>query len=171
MRLKCRKIVIDIAEDSDNMYEEGNIIGVEEDSSAIQENHDELINANHNVSETYERNEGNNGENEINTTTHRYNLRPNRILNYSHKYSFLSVHASVKQWGDRAKEAIEDELKMLIKEKVFEEVQKPTEAQIKKALMIHCFVIEKRDGRIKAWAGLMGVVNRGIQKKRLTLPP
>jgi len=115
MRLKCRKIVIDIAEDSDNMYEEGNIIGVEEDSSAIQENHDELINANHNVSETYERNEGNNGENEINTTTHRYNLRPNRSLNYS--------------------------------------------------------VIEKRDGRIKAWAGLMGVVNRGIQKKRLTLPP
>jgi hypothetical protein len=48
--------------------------------------------------------------------------------------------------GYRAKEVIKDELNMLIKEEVFVEVRKPTEDQIKRALMIHCFVIEKRDG-------------------------
>jgi hypothetical protein len=35
---------------------------------------------------------------------------------------------------------------------VFEKVETPTEEQKRKALMIHCFVIEKRDGRIKARA-------------------
>jgi hypothetical protein len=134
--------LIDIAEYSGNAYEEeGNIIGVEEDSSKVRENHDELIQDNPDVSEMNEQNEGNNGKDETNTTTHGNNLRPNRSLSYSHKYSFVSVHASVKRWGNRAKEAIKDELKMLIKEMVFEEVQKPTEGQIKKALMIHCFLI------------------------------
>jgi hypothetical protein len=80
---------------------------------------------------------------------HRYNLRPNRYL---YKYSFLSLHTGVKRWGDRAKDAIKDELNMLIKEKVFVEVMNPTENQVKKALMIHCFVIEKGYGRIKARA-------------------
>jgi hypothetical protein len=28
-----------------------------------------------------------------------YNLRPNRARDYSHKYSFLSVHAGIKRWG------------------------------------------------------------------------
>ena len=41
---------------------------------------------------------------------------------------------------------------MFKKEGVFEKVENPTEQQKKKALMIHCFVIEKRDGRIKARA-------------------
>jgi len=151
--IEMQENLVDIADDSDNIYEEeGNIEGIEEDSLKVQENHDELINENHDESEISDQNEGNIERSEANTTTHRYNLRPNRSLNYSHKYSFLSVHASVKRWGDRAKEAIKDELKTLIKEKVFEEVQKPTDAQIKKALMIHCFVIEKCDGRIKARA-------------------
>jgi len=123
---------VDITEELDNIYEEeGNIEGIEEDSLKVQENHDELINDNNDVSEISEQNEGNIERNEANTTTQRYNLRPNQSLNYSHKYSFLSVHASVKRWDDRAKEAIKDELKMLIKEKVFEEVQKPTNNQIK----------------------------------------
>jgi hypothetical protein len=84
--------------------------------------------------------------------TNRYNLRPNRTPNYLHRFAFLSVHASVRKWGDRAKEAIKDELKMLVKEKVFEKVQEPTMEQMRDALMIHCFVVEKRDGRIKARA-------------------
>jgi hypothetical protein len=41
---------------------------------------------------------------------------------------------------------------MLKKENVFEEVSNPTAEQVKKALMIHCFMVEKRDGRIKARA-------------------
>jgi hypothetical protein len=61
-------------------------------------------------------------------------------------------HASVRKWGDKAKEAIKDELKMLVKEKVFEKVQEPKMEQMRDTLMIHCFVIEKRDGRIKARA-------------------
>jgi hypothetical protein len=87
---------------------------------------------------------------EENTTAHRYHLRPNRALNHSHKYSFLSVHACVKRRGERAKAVIKDELNMLIKEKVFVEIKNPTDEHIHKALLIHCFVIEKRDGRIKA---------------------
>jgi hypothetical protein len=47
-------------------------------------------------------------------------LRPNRTLNYSHKFAFLSVHASIKKWGDKAKDAIREKLKGLIKERVFE---------------------------------------------------
>jgi len=57
---------------------------------------------------------------------------------------------TVKRWGDKAKDAIKDKLNMLIKERVFVEVKKPMEDQIGRVLMIHCFVIEKRDGRIKA---------------------
>jgi hypothetical protein len=44
---------------------------------------------------------------------------------------------------------------------VFIDVKNPTENQAKKALMIHCFVIEKRDGRIKARAVADG---RGQQR-------
>jgi hypothetical protein len=36
----------------------------------------------------------------------------------------LSVHASIKKWGDKAKDAIREELKGLNKERVFEEVPK-----------------------------------------------
>jgi hypothetical protein len=82
----------------------------------------------------------------------RYNLRPNRTPNYLHRFAFLSVKAGIKKWGDRAREAVREELKMFIKEKVFKGLRKPTRAQMERALMIHCFVLEKRDGRIKARA-------------------
>jgi hypothetical protein len=39
---------------------------------------------------------------------------------------------------------------MFVKENVFIEVKQPMETQTRNALMIHCFVIKKRDGRIKA---------------------
>jgi hypothetical protein len=81
-----------------------------------------------------------------------YNLRPNRKLNYSHRFALLSVHAGVRKWGEKAKEAIQEELRTLKKEEVFEEIRNPTSEQVKKALMIHCFVVEKRYGRIKARA-------------------
>jgi histone H3/H4 len=58
---------------------------------------------------------------------------------------FLSVHASVKKWGDTAKNAIREALKGLIKEMVFEEVPEITIDQKRKTLMIHCFVVEKHD--------------------------
>jgi len=93
-----------------------------------------------------------NKENKEINSTKRYYLRPNRTLNYSHKFRPLSVHARVKKWGEKAKGAIKEELNMLKKENVFEEVKNPSEDQKKKALMIYCFAVEKRDGRIKARA-------------------
>jgi hypothetical protein len=87
-----------------------------------------------------------------NNTEHRYNLRPNRTLSYMHKFAFLSVHAGVKKWGERAKEAIKDGEKMLYKEGVFLEIKQPTNMQKCEALLLPFFVIEKRDGRIKARA-------------------
>jgi hypothetical protein len=39
-----------------------------------------------------------------------------------------------------------------LKEQVFQEMKQPTIEQKRKALFIHCFVVEKRDGRIKARA-------------------
>jgi hypothetical protein len=46
-------------------------------------------------------------------------IGPNQRPNYSHKYSFLSVHAGVRKWGEKAREVIKDELRMLHKERVF----------------------------------------------------
>ncbi len=67
-------------------------------------------------------------------------------------YSVLSVPTSTKKWGQRATKAIEDELKALLTEEVFQELKQPAIEQKRKALFIHCFVVEKRDGRIKARA-------------------
>jgi len=49
-------------------------------------------------------------------TTHSYNLRENRSRDYSHRFAFLSVNAGLKRWGDRAREALMDELKLFLKE-------------------------------------------------------
>jgi hypothetical protein len=43
-------------------------------------------------------------------------------------------------------------LKLFIKEGVFENINNPTDEEIKRALRMHCFITEKRDGRIKARA-------------------
>ncbi len=50
---------------------------------------------------------------------HGYNLRPKQTRYYSHRFSFLSVAAGIKKWGDKTKKAVQDELKMLMDEKVF----------------------------------------------------
>jgi hypothetical protein len=67
----------------------------------------------------------------------RYNLQLNRSRSYNHKYSFLSVHARINKWGDRAKDAVRKELKMFVKVQVFEKVINPTVKHMEKALMIH----------------------------------
>jgi hypothetical protein len=83
----------------------------------------------------------------------RYDLRPNRNQDYSHRYTcLLSVKAGLRKWGDKARAAVREELMGFIKEQEFENIKKPTLEQIRKALHIHCFVIEKRNGRIKARA-------------------
>jgi len=64
----------------------------------------------------------------------------------------LSVEAGLKKWGDKARAAVLDELLMFLQLKVFAHLKKPTTEQIKKALRIHCFLTEKRDGRVKARA-------------------
>jgi len=91
-----------------------------------------------------------------NETSHRCNLQPNRTLNYMHKFAFLSVHAGVNKWGDKEREVTRDELKMLTKEEVLKEMKKPAVEKRKNALMIHCFVKEKCDGRIKERAAADG---------------
>jgi hypothetical protein len=79
-------------------------------------------------------------------------LRVSRRRDYSHCFTLLSGSAGLKQWRDKAKEALMDELKLFMKEKVFEEMNNPSDDQKQKALRMHCFIIEKRDGRIKARA-------------------
>ena len=54
--------------------------------------------------------------------------------------------------GNKAKEAVRDELLMFQQLEVFKFVPNPTEEQKRQALRIHCFLTEKRDGRIKAHA-------------------
>jgi len=123
----------DNSEDVGNMNEEEEEIIQEEEKSDREsdkmlvdptfmcqenENHDHDLNDNVDIEdssnteyEADEREKENNEEvrdvDKTETIAHRYNLRPNC---YSHKYSFLSVHAGVKRWGDRAKDAIKDEL-------------------------------------------------------------
>jgi hypothetical protein len=75
-----------------------------------------------------------NKENKEINSTKRYYLRPNRTLNYSHKFRPLSVHARVKKWGEKAKGAIKEELNMLKKENVFEEVK--TQVKIKRRRLL-----------------------------------
>jgi hypothetical protein len=81
-----------------------------------------------------------------------YNLRPKRTPDYSYRFALLSVKAGIKKWGSRARDAVLDELRTFIKEKVFQQLKGPTIQQIAQALWIHAFIVEKRDGRIKARA-------------------
>jgi hypothetical protein len=59
---------------------------------------------------------------------------------------------------------------MLVKEKVFEKVQEPTIEQMRDALTIHCFVVEKRDGRIKARAVADGRSQKGYMEEETYSP-
>jgi hypothetical protein len=81
-----------------------------------------------------------------------YNLRPNRMRNYLNQYTFVSVKAGLNKWGDKARKAVLEELMMFLKLKVFDFIPNPTQEQMKKALRVHCFLTEKRDGWIKARA-------------------
>jgi len=89
---------------------------------------------------------------EIQTQTNGHNLRPNRERNYSYRFTFLSVREGLRRFGEKGKEAILDELNLFLNEKVFKSIKKLTDEQRRKALRIHCFLTEKRDGRIKARA-------------------
>ena len=55
---------------------------------------------------------------------------------------------------------------MLVKEKVFERVSDPAVEQMRNALMIYCFVVEKRDGRIKARAVADGRGTTKVHRRR-----
>ncbi len=54
---------------------------------------------------------------------HGYNLRPSRDRDYSHKFSFGSVKVGLQKWGGRAVDALNNELNLFIKKKVFEKVE------------------------------------------------
>lgn len=53
--------------------------------------------------------------------TLKYSLRPSRDPGYSYRFSFLSVNAGLQKWGEKAKDALNDELKLFVKEEVFEQ--------------------------------------------------
>lgn len=82
----------------------------------------------------------------------RYNLHSKRQRDYSYCFTLLSLKAGNKRRGKKAKEAMMDELKLLLSKEVFAQLKNPTREQMETALRIHCFVVEKRDGRIKARA-------------------
>jgi len=54
------------------------------------------------------------------------------------------------------KDTILDELRLFLVERVFKKVEGLTDEQRKRALRVHCFLTEKRDGRIKARAVAVG---------------
>jgi hypothetical protein len=81
-----------------------------------------------------------------------HNLRPNRERNYPYRFTFLSVKEGLRWFGEDGKEAILDELNLFLNEKVFKSIKNLTDEQRRKALRTHCFLSEKRDGRIKARA-------------------
>ncbi len=126
----------------------------------VEATQDELVNNN-------EENEPKKGRN---ATTHSYNLRENRRRDYSHRFAFLSVNAGLKRWGDRAKEALMDELKLFLKENVFEKLNEPSDNQNKLALRMHCFIGEKRDGRIKERAVADGRTQEKYMEEETYLP-
>jgi hypothetical protein len=107
--------------------------------------------------ETDEISNDDNGGNEIGKEqteqqNHGYNLRPNRMRDFSHQYAFLSIREGLRRFGQKGKKAILDKLQLFLDENVFELVRSPTREQIERALRVHCFLTEKRDGRIKARA-------------------
>ncbi len=103
-------------------------------------------------------------------TQSKYNLRPNRTPNYLRRFAFLSVKSGIKKWGEKAREAVRDKLRMFIKERVFKGLRKPMKAQMERALMIHCFIIEKRDRRIKARAVADGKMQQRYTEEETNSP-
>jgi hypothetical protein len=101
------------------------------------------------VENDHEANEGNNNDEDNNG---RYNLRSNRTRDCLHRFTFISVKAGLTKRGDKARKAVLDEQLMFLQLKVFAFMPNPTKKQMKKALRVHCFLTEKRDGRIKARA-------------------
>jgi hypothetical protein len=47
---------------------------------------------------------------------------------------------------------LNNELNLFIKEEVFEKIENIIKQQMANALQMHCFIVEKRDGKIKARA-------------------
>ncbi len=101
---------------------------------------------------------------------YRYNLRAKRDRDYSYRYTLLSLKSGIKRWGKRAKDAMMDELRLFLDEEVFEGLKNPTRKQMEMALRIHCFVIEKRDGRIKARAVADGKTQKRYSEEETYSP-
>jgi hypothetical protein len=58
-----------------------------------------------------------------------YHLRPNRERDYSYRFAFLSVREGLKRFEQRGKEAILEELKLFVNEKVFKKIKDLTDEQ------------------------------------------
>ncbi len=101
---------------------------------------------------------------------YRYNLCAKRDRDYSYRFTLLSLKAGIKRWGKKAKEAMMDELRLFLNEEVFEGLKNPTRKQMEMALRIHCFVIEKRDGRIKARAVADGKTQKRYSEEETYSP-
>jgi len=59
-----------------------------------------------------------------------YNLQPSMNRDYSYRFAMVSVKTGLEKWGDKAKNALFDELSLLIKEKIFEQVVSPSNEQM-----------------------------------------
>jgi len=52
---------------------------------------------------------------------HEYDLRSKRSRDYSYRFAMVSVKTGLEKWGDKAKDALLDELNLFIDQKVFEQ--------------------------------------------------
>jgi hypothetical protein len=120
-----------------------------EDAPVVSEADETMIMSN--ISEDSEETKENE-EQEEEKNEHGDNLHPKHQPNYDYRFSFLSVKSAVKKWGSKAIQAMREEMQMLLNENVFKMISKPTNEQKLKALRIHGFIVEKRDGRVKGRA-------------------
>ncbi len=74
------------------------------------------------------------------------------------------MKAGLQRWGERAREALKNELNLFIQEEVFENIENINEEQKRNALRMHCFIVEKRDEKQEQWQ--MVELKTGILKRK-----
>jgi hypothetical protein len=102
------RVTDNIEEEEQNISEEVEVVREQQEELTLEEQEDpqnlpveDAVNVSASDETTVTSNATNRG---------RYNLRPNRTPNYLRRFAFLSVQAGIKRWGDRAREAVREEL-------------------------------------------------------------
>ena len=134
-------------DDEEKEDEQQQIVDKEENIQALEQ--EEVENKEEHDEEEVDKEEVTENDPKVNSNN-RYSLRPNRTRDC--KFMFVSVKVGLTKWGDKARQAMLDELMMFLQLNVITFMPNPMKEQMRKALRVHCFLTEKRDGRIKARA-------------------